>query len=140
MNKDSPATAAQAREYLESEGYALPDAQGGKAKLSYTLLLLLHTAPLSILFKGIRAAATLLEREETTRTTEAVAAAIMRKIDPELKSLEKAANQAQDAASDTRTAADHMYRTGEDTQDELKKGAERQAKRYRGPLNASKPR
>ena len=29
-NKDPLATAAQAREYLEREGYAPPDAQGGK--------------------------------------------------------------------------------------------------------------
>jgi len=38
---------AQAREYLEKEGYALPDVQGGRAKLSYMLLLLLHAVPLS---------------------------------------------------------------------------------------------
>jgi len=55
--------------------------QGGKAKLSYVLLLLLYAAPQSILPNGIRAVATLLEREETTCTAEAIAAAIMRKID-----------------------------------------------------------
>ena len=88
------------------------------------LLLLLHTAPPSILPKGIRAVATLLEHEETMHTTEAVAAAIMHKIDMALESMEKAANQAQGTASETRTAADHMYRMGEDTRDELQKGVE----------------
>src|SRR5882724_4891904 len=123
-NKDSLATAAQARKYLEKEGYALPDVWGGRAKLSYMLLLLLHAAPLSILPKGIRAVATLLECEETTCTTEVVAAAIMHKIDPALESMEKAANQAQGAALDTRMAADRMYRMGEETRDKLQKGAE----------------
>jgi len=124
MNKDSLATAAQAREYLEKEGYAPLDVQGGKAKLSYMLLLLLHAAPPSILPKGIRAVTTLLECEETTCTAEAVAATIMHKIDPALESMEKAADQAQGAASDTRMAVDCMYRTGEDTRDELQKGVE----------------
>jgi len=43
---------------------------------------------------------------------------------PVLKSLDKAANQAQDVASDTRTAVDRMYRMGEETRDELQKGVE----------------
>jgi len=38
--------------------------------------------------------------------------------------MEKAADQEQGASSDTRMAADHMYRTGEDTRDELQKGVE----------------
>ena len=55
LNKDLLTVAAQVREYLEKEGYAPPDVWVGRAKLSYTLLLLLHTAPPSILPKGIRA-------------------------------------------------------------------------------------
>jgi len=61
LNKDSVMTAVKAREYLEKEAYAPPDAWGGRAKLSYMLLWLLHAAPPSILPKGIRAAAALLE-------------------------------------------------------------------------------
>ena len=80
--------------------------------------------PPGILPKGIRAVATLLECEETMRTAEVVAATVMHKIDPALESLEKAADQTQGTASDTRTVADHMYRTGEETRDELQKGAE----------------
>ena len=62
-HKDSLTMAAQAREYLEREGYAPPDELGGRAKLSYMLLLLLHAMPPRILPKGIRAVATLLEHE-----------------------------------------------------------------------------
>jgi len=116
--------AAQAREYLEKEGYAPLDMWGSKAKLSYTLLLLLHAVPLSILPKGIRAVATLLECEEKAHTTDIITATILRKIDPALESLEKVADQAQGAASDTRMAVDRMYRRGEETRDELQKGVE----------------
>src|SRR5882724_10042082 len=59
MNKDSTTMAVQVQEFLEKEGYALPDARGGKAMLSYTLLLLLHPAPPNLLSKGIRAVTTL---------------------------------------------------------------------------------
>src|SRR5882724_5275647 len=93
------------------------------------LLLLLHAAPPSILPKGIRAVATLLEHEETAHTSEIIATAVLCKIDLALNLMEKAANQAQGAASDTRTVADQMYtvadqmyRTGEDMRDELQKG------------------
>jgi len=64
MNKDLTTMAAQAREFLEKEGYAPPDTRGGKASLSYTLLLLLNAAPSNLLPKGIRVVATLMEREE----------------------------------------------------------------------------
>ena len=52
-NKDLLTMAAHAREFLEKEGYAPPDARGGRAKLSYMLLLLLHAAPPSIPPKGL---------------------------------------------------------------------------------------
>jgi len=52
MNKDSLTMVAQAREYLEKEGYAPLDVWGGRAKLSYMLLLLLNAMPLSILPKA----------------------------------------------------------------------------------------
>src|SRR5882724_13026572 len=99
MNKDLLATAAQAREYLEKEGYALPDAWGGMAKLSYMLLLLLHAVPLSVLPKGIRAVGALLEREEAGCTADVIAAAVLHKIDSALGSMGKAAEQAQGVAS-----------------------------------------
>ena len=106
MNKDSLTMAAQVREYLEKEGYAPPDEQGGRAKLSYMLLLLLHAVPPSILHKGIRAVAMLLEHEETTCTADIIAAAVLHKIDPELESMGQAADQIQGAASDARKAVD----------------------------------
>src|SRR5882724_9040272 len=78
MNKDSTTTAAQVREFLEKEGYAPPDARGGRAMLSYTLLLLLHAAPPNLLSKGIRAVTTLMECEEAGRSAETIVAAVMR--------------------------------------------------------------
>ena len=122
LNKDLVATAVQAREYLEKEGYTSPDARGGRAKLSYMLLLLLHAVPLSVLPKGIRAVAALLEREEAGCTADVIAAAVLHKIDLVLNSIGKAAKQTQGAASDTRLVADCIYRTGEETRDELQKG------------------
>jgi len=124
VNKESLTTVPHAREYLEKEGYALPDTWRGRAKLSYMLLLLLHAAPPSILPKGIRAVMTLLEHEETAHTADTIAAAVLRKIDLVFDLMEKAVNQVQGVASDTRTAADWLYRRGEDMRDELKKGLE----------------
>ena len=106
VNKDSLTMAAHAREFLEKEGYALPDAWGGKAKLSYTLLLLLHAAPPSILPKGVRAVVTWLECEKMACTANTIAAAVLCKIDLALESMEKAVDQVQGAALDTRTAVD----------------------------------
>ena len=48
------------------------------------LLLFLHAAPPSILPKGIRVVATLLEHEEMTRTADTIAAVVLHKIDPVL--------------------------------------------------------
>src|SRR5882724_8082141 len=122
MNKDSLTTVVQARENLEKEGYALLDAWGGRAKLSYMLLLLLHAVPPSILPKGIRAVTTLLELEEAAHTTDIITATVLCKIELVLDSMEKVANQAQGTVSDTRMVADQLYRTGEETRDELQKG------------------
>ena len=109
-NKDSLTMALQAREYLEKEGYAPPDEWGGRAKLSYMLLLLLHAVPPSILPKGIRAVIMLLECEETTHTTDIIAATILRKIDLVLELMGQAADQTQGAALDARKAVDRLYR------------------------------
>ena len=65
-NKELIKMATQVREYLEKQGYVLPDEQGGRTLLSYTLLLLLHAVTLSILPKGIRAVAMLLEHKEAS--------------------------------------------------------------------------
>ena len=80
MNKDSIASAMQAPDYLEKQGYAPPGTQGCKASLSYTLLLLLHCMPPNFLPKGIRAVATLLEREEVGQTADTIVAAVMHKL------------------------------------------------------------
>ena len=114
--------------------------QDGKAKLSYTLLLLLHAVPPSILPKGIRAVATLLECKETMRTTEVVAATIMRKIDPALESLEKqlTRHKAQHRIPERRRIACTGW--GRKHETSCKKEQKQQAKRYRGPPNALKPR
>jgi len=66
----------------------------------------------------------LLERKETTCTAETIAVAVLRKVDPVLELLEKAVDQAQGTALDTRSAADQLYRMGEDTRDEIQKGLE----------------
>ena len=52
--------------------------EGGKASLSYTLLLLLCAVPPNLLSKGIRAVATLMECEEAGRSAETIVAAVMR--------------------------------------------------------------
>ena len=106
MNKDSTTMAAQAREFLEKEGYAPPDARGVKALLSYTLLLLLHAAPPNLLSKGIRVVATLMEHEEAGRSAETIVAIVMRKLEPVLTMIDHVAGQAQGAAADTSKATD----------------------------------
>jgi len=45
MSHDPILSVEQAQEYLEKQGYAPPDAYGGKATLNYTLQLLAHCAP-----------------------------------------------------------------------------------------------
>ena len=124
LNKDSLTTAVQVREYLAKEGYASPDTWGGRAKLSYTLLSLLHAVPQSVLPKLIRAVVTLLECEEAVCTTDTITAAILHKIDLALNLMGKAADQMQGVASGTRMVADWLYRTGEEMRDELQKGAD----------------
>jgi len=84
LNQEASTSAAQAREYLEKQGYTPPDEQGGKASLSYTLLLLAHCALPSILPKAIRAVAAVLEHEEANHTADTIVAAVMRKLDPAL--------------------------------------------------------
>jgi len=106
MNKDLTTMAAQVREFLEKEGYAPPDARGGKASLSYTLLLLLHAAPPNILSKGIRVVATLMECEEAGRSAETIAAVVMQKLDPVLTAIDHVAGQVQGATADTSKATD----------------------------------
>ena len=85
-------------------------------------MLLLHAAPPSVLPKGIRAVAALLEQEEAGCTADVIAATVLHKIDLVLDLIGKAAEQTQGVASDTRLAADHIYRTGEEMRDELQKG------------------
>jgi len=123
-NKDSLTMVLQVREYLEKEGYAPLDEWGGRAKLSYMLLLLLHSMPPSILPKGIRAVVMLLECEENTCSADAIATAVLCKIDPVLESMGQAADQTKGSASDARKVADRLYRMGEETRDELQKGME----------------
>ena len=106
LNKDLIMTVAQVREYLEKEGYAPLNMWGGRAKLSYMLLLLLHAAPPSVLPKGIRVVVMLLECEEAERTADTITYAILHKIDSALGSMGKAAKQTEGMALDTRLVAD----------------------------------
>ena len=48
--------------------------------------------------------------------------AVMRKLDPALDLMDHTADMTQEATNITRTAADRLYRTTEDMQDELPKG------------------
>jgi len=122
---------AQAREYLEKQGYAPPDTQGGRATLSYSLLLLLHCTPQNVLPKGIRAISMLLQHEEAGQSADTIVAAIMHKLDAMLKHMVHMANVVQEAVNDTRKATDHLYRTGEEMRDELQKGMEAVRKTYK---------
>ena len=78
--------------------------------------------PPSILPKAIRESATILECEETARTTDTIVAAVMCRLNPTLDLLGHMTNKAQEAIKDTRQVADHLYRMGEDTRDEIYKG------------------
>jgi len=53
INQDVLANTKLAWEYLEKQGYAPADMQGNQAMLSYSLLLLAHCAPPSVLPTGI---------------------------------------------------------------------------------------
>jgi len=90
------------------------DAQGNKASLVYSLLLLAHCAPSSILPKGIRAVATLLELETMTQCTEAVLLHVMKRLDPFLAIVEHMAEIVEEATVEARQAADRLYSTCED--------------------------
>jgi len=113
-------SAEQAQDYLEKQGYAPPDAHSGKAALSYTLQLLAHCAPSTILPKALRVITILLEHESSANTADMIAATILCKLDPMLQFMDHAADTMQ-AVENTRKAADHLYRTGEETRDELQK-------------------
>jgi len=118
MNKDLLTMVAQVKEYqrrLHSTGCTGRQRQ---AKL-HTLIVTTCCAPLP---KGIRAVATLLEHEEAACTADIIAAIVLCKIDLVLDLMGKVADQAQDAASDTRMVADRLSRTGEEMRDELQKG------------------
>ena len=78
LNQDVLASTKQAREFLKKQVYAPADVQGNQASLSYTLLLLAHCAPSSILPRGIQAIVTLLEQEVATQNAETVALAVMK--------------------------------------------------------------
>jgi len=118
------ASAMQAQEYLEKQGYTLPDMQGGKAALSYTLWGLAHCMPSAILPKSLRAVAIILEHKEASNVANTIVAAVMHKLDPLLDLMDHAANVMQVAVKDTRMVVDWLYRTGEEMRDELQKGIE----------------
>jgi len=66
----------------------------------------------------------LLEHEEAECTTDTIIAAVLHKINPALDSMGKAADQTHGMASDTRMVVDQLYSTGEETRNELQKGAD----------------
>ena len=117
MDHDSISSMEQAQDYLEKQGYAPPDTHGGKAALSYTLWLLAHCAPSTILPKALRAVAILLEHELSADTADTIVATRLHKLNPMLHLMDHMADTMQEAMEDTRKAADHLYRTGEETRD-----------------------
>jgi len=71
----------QAHEILERQGYIQEDAQGSKAILTETLVLLAHCAPPSIITRGICTITTLLECEAADHTTEGVSKGIIKRVE-----------------------------------------------------------
>jgi len=124
LYQDSITSATQAQDNLEKQGYAQPDTKGSKAALSYTLHLLAHCAPLAILPKAIRAVAIILECEEATNAANTILATVMHRLNPMLNLMDHLAEITQAAVEDMRKGADCLYRTGEETPDELQKGIE----------------
>ena len=118
------ATAKLAWEFLEGEGYMPADAQGNKVSLAHSLLLLAHCAPASVLHKGVRAVATLLEHEEASKTGDVVALAVARRVDPLVDMMEHSAKMVQDAVTGTREVATMVYNTWEEVRDEMQKVAD----------------
>src|SRR5882672_7647140 len=113
MRQDVMPTAKLARDFLEKHGYVPTDTQGNKASLVYSLLLLAHCTPSSILPKGIRAVATLLELETTTQCMEAVSLHVIKRLDPFLAIAEHTAKIVQEATVEARQVADRLYSTCE---------------------------
>jgi len=107
-----------AKEFLERQGYTPTGAQGNRASLSYTLLLLSHYAPPSVLPKGMQVVATLLEQEAANQCTEMVTATVMSRLHPILDKMELAVENIQGATEGTWQAADRLYSTCEEARDE----------------------
>jgi len=61
--------------------------------------------------------AIILEHESSADTTHMIAATISCKLNPMLHLMDHMADTMQEAMEDTRKAADHLYRTGEETRD-----------------------
>ena len=121
---ESMSLVEQAQNYLEKQGYAPPDVHGGKAVLSYMLRLLAHCAPLTILPRALKVLTIILDHESSNDTAHMIADMVLLKLSPVLHLMDHVADTAQEAVEDTRKAADHLYRTGEETRDELQKGLE----------------
>ena len=124
LNQDILVNAKQAQEYLEKQGYALADAQGNRTSLSYTLLLLAHCAPPSILPKGMRAVATLLELETADQSAKIIATSVMNRINPLLDLTLHTTETIEETTKHTRQAADRMFNTCEEARDEIYKVTE----------------
>src|SRR5467141_1989697 len=84
----------------------------------------LTAPPPTSLPKAMRVVAAILEHKEVSRAADRIVAAVMWKLNPVLDLMDQAADTAQEAVTDTRKAADRLYRTGEETRDELQKGME----------------
>jgi len=124
MDQDSLSSAEQAQNYLEKQGYAPPNIHGGKAALSYTLQLLAHCAPSTILPRVLKVVAIILEHELANDTAHTIADSVLHKLGLMLLLMDHVMDTMQEAVEDTRKAADHCYRTGEETRDKLQKGLE----------------
>jgi len=91
--------------------------------LSYTLRLLAHCMPASILPKAIWVVATLLKLKMATQGANAVSMGVTKRLEPLLVMVERAAEVMQDMMAELRKAADRLYNTSEDARDELQKAA-----------------
>ena len=91
MNQDSMTSSAQDQEYLEKQGYLLPDAQGSEAMLTH-----LHPAAAGPLHspdyppQAMRVVTIILEHEEASNATNTIA--VMHKLNPVLDLMDHAAD------------------------------------------------
>ena len=73
---------------------------------------------------SIRAVATILEQETVVKTTDMVITNVMVQLNPIFECIDDMANKVHDSSVKTRSAADRLYKTGEEVMDEIQKATE----------------